>query len=89
LPANASPAELAGALRETLDERIRELSAQSPEFFSRIVTRFDGQRLTRLEMVQAIKEHELTHRTQLFICLRLKGITPSTTRRRLARQAGK
>jgi hypothetical protein len=36
-----------------------------------------------------VKEHELTHRQQLFLCLRLKGLTPPTTRRRLARQPGK
>ncbi len=89
LPPEVPPAELATMLRETLESRIRELSAQSPEFFSRIVTRFDGQHLTRLEMVQTIKEHEITHRAQLFMCLRLNGIVPSTTRRRLARQAGK
>ncbi len=88
-PGEASPRELAAALKETLETRIQELSGQSPEFFSHIVTRFDGQRLTRLEMVQTIKEHELTHRAQLFFCLRMKGIVPSTTRRRLARQAGK
>ena len=51
------------------------------------ITRFDGQRLTRLEMVQSIKEHELTHRAQLFMYLRLKGIVPATTRRRLAKMA--
>jgi uncharacterized damage-inducible protein DinB len=45
--------------------------------------------VTRLEMVQTIKEHELTHRSQLFMYLRLKGIVPATTRRRLAKQAGK
>jgi uncharacterized damage-inducible protein DinB len=89
VPAGASPAELAAALRETLERRVQELSKQSPEFFAGIITRFDGQRLTRLEMVQAIKEHELTHRAQLFMYLRLKGIVPSTTRRRLAKQAGK
>jgi uncharacterized damage-inducible protein DinB len=49
-----------------------------------MVTRFDGQRVTRLEMIQTIKEHELTHRAQLFLYLRLKGIVPATTRRRLA-----
>ena len=38
-------------------------------------------------MVQTMKEHELTHRAQLFMYLRLKGIVPSTTRRR-AGQAG-
>jgi uncharacterized damage-inducible protein DinB len=40
-------------------------------------------------MVQTIKEHELTHRQQLFTYLRLKGLVPATTRRRLAKQAGK
>jgi uncharacterized damage-inducible protein DinB len=44
----------------------------------------DGQQVTRLEMIQTAKEHELTHRAQLFLYLRLKGIVPVTTRRRLA-----
>jgi uncharacterized damage-inducible protein DinB len=54
-----------------------------------MIVRFDGQQVTRLEMVQTIKEHELTHRSQLFMYLRLKGIIPATTRRRMAKQAGK
>ena len=87
--ADASPADLAAALRGTLDKRLAELSAQTPEFFSCMVTRFDGEQLTRLELVQYIKEHEIAHRAQLFMCLRLRGIVPSTTRRRLARQVGK
>jgi uncharacterized damage-inducible protein DinB len=66
-----------------------QLAAQPAEFFSRIVTRMDGQKVTRLEMVETIKEHELTHRAQLFLYLRLKGLVPATTRRRLAKQAGK
>jgi uncharacterized damage-inducible protein DinB len=65
------------------------LAAQPAEFFAQIITRFDGQKVTRLEMLQAIKEHELTHRSLMFLCLRLKGIVPSTTRRRLAKQAGR
>ena len=89
LPANATAADLAAALRQSLDKRLAELAAQSPEFFARIITRFDGQRVTRLEMVQTIKEHELTHRAQLFLYLRLKGIVPATTRRRLAQQGAK
>ena len=70
-------------------QRTEQLAAKPPEFFERIITRFDGQQVTRLEMVQSIKEHELTHRAQLFMYLRLKGIVPATTRRRLAKQAGK
>jgi uncharacterized damage-inducible protein DinB len=89
LPADAGAPELANALRESGAQRTAELAAETPEFFAKIVTRFDGQRVTRLEMVQTIKEHELTHRSQLFMYLRLKGIVPATTRRRLAKQAGK
>ena len=87
LAPEASPAELAAALRESLDRRLRELAGQPADFMAQEITRFDGVKLTRLEMVQFMKEHELTHRSQLFLCLRLKGIVPSTTRRRLARLA--
>jgi uncharacterized damage-inducible protein DinB len=89
LPADAGPAELANALRESVAQRTAQLAAQSPEFLAGFITRMDGQRVTRLEMVQTVKEHELTHRAQLFMYLRLKGIVPATTRRRLAKQAGK
>ena len=87
LPADAGAAELANALRESIAQRTAQLAAQSPEFFAGMITRIDGQRVTRLEMVQFVKEHELTHRAQLFMYLRLKGIVPATTRRRLAKQA--
>jgi uncharacterized damage-inducible protein DinB len=75
---------LASELRARLDERLPALAAQSPEFYAGIITRFDGQQVTRLEMIQTIKEHELTHRSQMFLYLRLKGIVPVTTRRRQA-----
>jgi len=64
------------------------LAAKSPEFYAETITRFRAV-VTRLEMLQFVKEHELTHRQQLFMYLRLKGIVPATTRRRLAMQAGK
>jgi uncharacterized damage-inducible protein DinB len=35
---------------------------------------------------QFVKEHELTHRSQLFLYMRLKGLVPPTTRRRQAKQ---
>jgi uncharacterized damage-inducible protein DinB len=88
LPAELAPAELGTALGEAIEQRTKELAEQSPEFFSQLVTRFDGERVTRLEMLQTLKEHELTHRAQLFLYLRLKGGVPPTTRRRLAKQAG-
>jgi uncharacterized damage-inducible protein DinB len=84
---DAGAAELAVALQDSLDRRLRQLAAKPPEFLAQEITRFDGVKLTRLEMVQFMKEHELTHRSQLFLCLRLKGMVPSTTRRRMARLA--
>jgi uncharacterized damage-inducible protein DinB len=83
------PAALAAALRESVAERTAQLAAQSPEFFAHVITRFDGQKVTRLEMLQMVKEHELTHRSTMFLYLRMKGIVPATTRRRLAKQTAK
>jgi uncharacterized damage-inducible protein DinB len=76
------PETLVRELRQRLAARIPQLAAQPPEFYSKIITRFDGQQVTRLELLQFIKEHELTHRAQLFMCLRLRGIVPPTTKRR-------
>jgi uncharacterized damage-inducible protein DinB len=89
LPPGAGAAELARELRASVEQRVPQLAAQSPEFYSGMVTRVDGQRVTRMEMLQFVKEHELTHRAQLFLYLRLKGVVPSTTRRRLAQQAAR
>jgi uncharacterized damage-inducible protein DinB len=86
VPEDAGGAVLAAELRARLEERLEALAGQPPEFFSGIITRFDGQQVTRLEMIQMIKEHELAHRAQLFLYLRLKGIVPVTTRRRQARK---
>ncbi len=85
LPQDADLSALASELRGALDLRLPRLAAQGEEFYSTEITRFDGQRVTRLEMLQFVKEHELTHRSQLFMYLRLKGIVPATTRRRLAK----
>lgn len=86
LPGPQDAAALARALRETLEQRTAQIKAQPADFFSHVITRFDGQRVTRLETLQMAKEHELTHRAQLFVYLRLKGVVPATTRRRLAKQ---
>lgn len=82
----ATPAELASGLRSSIDPLCEKLAAQSPEFFSQMIMRFDGQQTTRMEMLMMIKEHEMTHRSQMFTYLRLKGIVPGTTRRRLAKK---
>ncbi len=84
LPPDAGAAALAEALRGALERRAAELAAQPPQWWAQMITRWDGQRLTRLELLQTVAEHELTHRAQLFVYLRLKGIVPVTTRRRAA-----
>jgi len=80
------PGEMADALTRVLDARIEELRAQPAEWWATQVTKWDGQVLTRLEYIQFCKEHELTHRSQLFLYLRLKGTVPPTTRRRQAKK---
>jgi len=89
LPADAGAGDLARELRASVEQRSAELAARSPEFYTGIVTRVDGARVTRLEMLQFVREHELTHRAQLFLYMRMKGIVPATTRRRLAKQAAR
>jgi uncharacterized damage-inducible protein DinB len=89
LPQDAPAADLAGELRRSADAYAAELAKQPPAFYEKIITRFDGQKTTRMELVQMVKEHEMTHRAQLFLYLRLKGVVPSTTRQRLARQGSK
>ena len=86
LPDGAGPAEIAAALRRTLDEDCDKLARQSPEFLAGTVDKFDGTHPTRMELLLFIREHELTHRAQLFVYLRMNGVIPPTTRRRLAAQ---
>lgn len=88
LPEHLDAAALAAELRQSVETQTAKLSAKGEDFFSGMITRFDGQKVTRLEMLQFIKEHELTHRSQMFVYMRLKGIVPATTRRRQAKQKG-
>ena len=85
LPKTEGTGALARELRNQLDLDAGKLAAKPAGFYAAEITRFDGQRVTRLEMLQMIKEHELTHRSQLFLYLRLKGIVPPTTRRRMSK----
>ena len=89
LSPGAPAADLARELRSSMEQRVSQLAARDADFYAGMVTRVDGARVTRLEMLQFVKEHELTHRAQLFLCMRMKGLVPGTTRRRLARQAGR
>jgi uncharacterized damage-inducible protein DinB len=85
LPKTEGAGALARELRSQMDKRAAELAVRPAEFYAGEITRFDGQRVTRLEMLQMLKEHELTHRSQLFLYLRLQGMVPPTTRRRMAK----
>ena len=85
LPRIEGAGALARELRNQMNVRVPQLAAQPASFYAGEITRFDGQKVTRLEMLQMTKEHELTHRQQLFVYLRLKGIVPPTTRRRQAK----
>ena len=77
-------AQLAGQFESVLEADAAQLARAAPEFWTQMMTRFDGTAVTRLEMLQYAKEHELTHRSQMFMYLRLKGVVPPTTRRRMA-----
>jgi uncharacterized damage-inducible protein DinB len=85
LPKTEDARALAAELRSAMERRAPQLAAKPAEFYAGEIIRMDGQRVTRLEMLQLIKEHELTHRQQLFMYLRLNGVVPPTTRRRQAK----
>src|SRR6266852_1275882 len=52
LPERLDAATLASELRKSVETRSAELAAKGDDFFSGIITRFDGQRVTHLEMLQ-------------------------------------
>jgi len=83
---DVAPAELADALEQKLEQRISELQAAPADFWSREVTHFSGARVSTLEMLLLIRQHEGEHRAQAAVLSRIKGIVPATTRRRLAAQ---
>ncbi len=85
IPDGAGGSQIAAAMREAVEEHCAALARREPEFFGEMVIKWDGTRLTRLEMMQFIKEHEIAHRMQLFMYLRLNGVVPPTTRRKMAR----
>ena len=86
LPADMPLPALAAELQSLTAARIDELRGQSPEWWAGMVKKWTGEDMTRLEFLQFVKEHELTHLAQLFACMRLKGLTPPTTRRRQAKK---
>ena len=58
LSSDADLSAVASELRSALDVRLSQLAGKGEDFYSSEITRFDGQRVTRLEMLQfSSKEH--------------------------------
>src|SRR5271169_767236 len=55
LPKTEGTGALAHELRSAMEKRIAQLSAQPADFFSGEITRFDKQRVTRLEILQGLR----------------------------------
>ena len=83
VPEGAAAEEIARRMNDGLERDCARLGGLAAAFWPEMITRLDGQPATRLEMLQFSKEHELTHRAQLFLYLRLNGVVPPTTRRRM------
>jgi uncharacterized damage-inducible protein DinB len=83
----ASAEELAHALEAKLEDRMAQIRAAGPGFWDREVTHFSGARVSVMEMMLLIRQHEGEHRAQAAVLGRIAGIVPATTRRRLAAQA--
>ncbi|MEZ5355153.1 MAG: DinB family protein [Bryobacteraceae bacterium] len=80
--------ELSGLLERAIEDDCRALGERGSEFHAGMITKFDGTKLTRLEMVQFTKEHEMTHRSQMFLYLRLQGVVAPTSRPRMGKKNG-
>ncbi len=77
-------AGLAEALRSSVKQRCAEYRQKPPEIFTIVTKKWDGTQPTHGEMLQFLKEHEIAHRMQMFVYLRMNGIVPPTTQRKLA-----
>jgi uncharacterized damage-inducible protein DinB len=84
---DATPEELASALAGKMEERIAQIRQAGPAFWEREVTHFSGARVTMMEMMLLVRQHEGEHRAQAAVLSRMCGIVPATTRNRLAAQS--
>jgi uncharacterized damage-inducible protein DinB len=85
--ADATPGELASALDAKLEERIAQVREAGPAFWESEITHFSGARITMMEMMLLIRQHEAEHRAQAAVLSRMQGIVPATTRKRQAAAA--
>jgi uncharacterized damage-inducible protein DinB len=87
IAADAAPEDLASGLQARLEERIAQIRQAGPAFWERDVTHFSGSRVTMMEMLLLIRQHEAEHRAQAAVLSRMRGIVPATTRKRQAAQS--
>jgi uncharacterized damage-inducible protein DinB len=85
-----SKAVLLGLLKERGEELAAWMQGLTPEFLAERFTDATGANpKTRLEGLMSIKEHEMHHRAQLMLILRMLGGVPHLTRERQARNAAR
>ena len=83
-------AQIIERLRSTADEFEGWVKGLSEEFLGQVVTMPPGgspPSRTRFDLIISVKEHEMHHRGQLTLILRMLGITPHLTRAAQARFA--
>ena len=72
---------LLAALRSTLKDGVKAFRAAGDLHMAQYITRFDGQKGTRLAWFHHGVAQEMYHRGQLALYQRLMGITPALTKR--------
>ena len=83
-------AELIALLRDEGEKFAAWVETLTPEFLNETFTDPMGQNpKTRFENLLAVKEHEMHHRAQLMLMLRMVGGVPHLTRERQARAAAR
>jgi uncharacterized damage-inducible protein DinB len=88
--ASRSKAELIALLKETGEAYASWVETLSPAFLNETFTDPMGQNpKTRFESLMSVKEHEMHHRGQLMLVLRILGGVPHLTRERQARAAAR
>jgi uncharacterized damage-inducible protein DinB len=81
LPAATTKAQLVGLLKRTHADGDKKIRAAGELFMMQSITRFDGERGTRLAWMNHGVSHEDYHRGQLALYARLVGRVPALTQR--------
>jgi len=88
--ASRTKAELIALLRDEGEKWAAWIETLTPAFLNETFTDSMGQHpKTRFESILSVKEHEMHHRAQLMLILRMLGGVPHLTRERQARAAAR